>query len=443
MRSGAAAFPLLSLSSISAILLAISPANAQEAKPPAPAAPILRVQLDSPAKVKLGAAVRAHTTEPVYQDNRLALPAGTRLTGKVIAVTPVPRSQRISAISHGDFTPLRDAEVQFDSLKLANGRKVPIRTTPAAQGSEIVHFYAPGTVHRSIFRRAWAALIGRKNAAVHSITDPGKMNRLEQYVFSQLPWHPQSIDAGSQYDVTLLQMPKPVLDAARQSPEMKSAAAQKSQHELKATTLLHARLQKKLTSKTAKEEDAVVALVTQPFYDTHGQLEVPQGSLLRGRVLRARPAKKWGRNGALRFTFNEVDFPQGFRQQVSGVPAGVDGSRKGSLKLDAEGGVEPKTTPRIMAPLVLGLLATSALTDEDASISHNAAASNGFGLITRIVAVSSGSRVVGGVIGMTDAGRSLYSRFIARGRDVTFPRNSEVEIEVGPIHTTAGPGGAP
>ena len=87
----------------------------------------------------------------------------------------------------------------------------------------------------------------------------------------------------------------------------------------------------------------------------------------------------------------------------------------------------------------MGLIAASAFTDEDAGIGRSAVASNGFGLITRVIAISTGSKTVGGVIGMIDAGRTVYTRFIARGRDVVFPLNSQVEVEVGPVHKLATP----
>jgi hypothetical protein len=80
------------------------------------------------------------------------------------------------------------------------------------------------------------------------------------------------------------------------------------------------------------------------------------------------------------------------------------------------------------------MLATSALLDEEGGVGHVATSSNGFGLITRLIAISTGSKWVGGAIGIAATGRTVYTRFIAHGRDVVFRRNSQVEIEVGPIH---------
>jgi hypothetical protein len=401
----------------------------------------LRVELDTPAKIKLGTAVRAHTVEPLYDSNQVVIPAGTVLFGKVSAVSPVSKSKRASAISHGDFTPLHEAAIQFNGLRLQNGSRVAISTSPAEESSQVVRFQSSHTKRPSLFRQAWNAAIAQKNQTITTVTAPGKLDRLKKYMFSQLPWHPEAIEAGSQYDVALLS-PIPLIEQRELAGPMPKAAPKNEK--LDQAAYLHARLQEELTSKTGKQGDLISAVVTQPVTDAKGEIEIPQGAVLRGRVLRARAAKKWGQNGALRFTFNQVDFPQGAQQQVSGVPAAVDGSRNRSLKLDSEGGVEPDTKKGVMLPLALGLLAASAFTnDEDGGMGRSAVASNGFGLITRIIAISSGSKTVGGVVAMIDAGRTVYTRFIAHGRDVVFAKNSQVEVEVGPIHKLAVPAAIP
>lgn len=395
---------------------------------------MLRVELDSPAKVKLGAPVRAHTVEPLYDLNRLVIPAGTVLFGKVSAVSPASKGKRANAMSHGDFTPLHEASIEFNGLRLQNGSRLPISTSPAQEGSQVVRFQSSHTTRPSLLKQGWNAVIAQKNQAITTVTAPGKVDRLKEYVFTQLPWHPEIIEAGSQYDVALL---SPITSIERQALAAPLPKPQPKNGILDQSAYLHARLQEELSSKTGKRGDLVSAVVTQPVLDAKGQIEIPQGAILRGRVLRARAAEKWGKNGALRFTFNQVDFPQGPQQQVSGVPSAVDGSKNRSLKLDSEGGVEPDTKKGVMLPLTLGLIAASAFSDDDGGMGRTAVASNGFGLITRVIAISTGSRMVGGAIGMVDAGRTVYTRFIARGRDVVFARNSQVEVEVGPIHRLA------
>jgi hypothetical protein len=422
------------------LLGGIVPGFAQSNEKAAGVVPTLRVELDTSAKVKLGTPVRAHVVEPLYDSNQVAIPAGTVLFGKVSDVVPVAKSKRANAISHGDFTPLHEASIQFDSLRMRDGSQISILTAPAQESSQVVRFQSSHTKQASLLKKAWNSAIDQKNQTISAVTSPGKVDRLEKYLFTQLPWHPQNIEAGSQYDVALL---SPIPLPEREKLAGHAAAAYPQQEKLEHSAYLHARLEEELSSKTGKQGDPVNAVVTQPVLDAKGQIEIPQGAILRGRVLRAHAAGKWGQNGALRFTFNQVDFPQGAQQQVSGVPAAVDGLKDRSLKLDSEGGVEPNTNKGIMLPLALGLIAASAFTDEDAGIGRSAVASNGFGLITRIVAISTGSKTVGGVIGMIDAGRTVYTRFIARGRDVVFPLNSQVEVEVGPVHKLATPMSTP
>jgi hypothetical protein len=378
--------------------------------------------------------------EPLYDSNQLVIPAGTVLFGNVSEVHRASKSKRASAISHGDFTPLHDAAIRFTSLRLQGGSQVPISTGTAQESSQVVRFQSSHTKRPSLFRQAWNAAMIRKNETISTVTDPGKVDRLKKYVFAQLPWHPEIIEAGSQYDVALL---SPLAFIRGQDLAGPQLSTKPQNEKLEHSAYLHARLQEGLTSKTGKQGDLVSAVVTQPVIDGEGQIEIPQGAILRGRVLRAHAAKKWGQNGALRFTFNQVEFPEGLQQQVSGVPAAVDGSNR-SLKLDAEGGVEPDTNKGIMLPLALGLLAASVFSgDEDDGVGRSAVASSGFGLITRIIAISSGSRTVGGVVGMIDTGRTVYERFIAHGRDVVFAKNSQVEVEVGPIHKLAAPAVTP
>ena len=49
----------------------------------------------------------------------------------------------------------------------------------------------------------------------------------------------------------------------------------------------------------------------EPVLDKDKQLVVPQGSVLVGHVTTAKAARSLGRNGKLRFTFQQVQFPEG------------------------------------------------------------------------------------------------------------------------------------
>jgi hypothetical protein len=408
------------------LILCASAGWTQQRQSPSNQETFLRVQLDSPAKVKLGAAVHARTIEQVYKDNRLIVPIGTSVTGKVVTLKPVSRPKRLDAISHGDFTPLREATISFEEISVQGKQSIPIFASPAQQGGDVLRFLHTPSKRQSLLRKAWSDFNNRRHEAVGMVTKPGKMERLEKVLYSQLPWHPQQIERGTQYDVALLQpldldpVPQSKVDTTRNS-----AAG---------VHIVHARLQEGLSSKDAKRDDVVSAVLTQPLLGREGQVEIPQGAVLHGRVLRAQPARGWGKNGSLRFTFNRLDFAQGPERQITGVPTAIDGSGTNSLKLDAEGGVEPETNRGLLLPLTLSWLVANSILDNDGGVGKIAVTSNGFGLITRVIAMSTGSRLVGAAVGSAGAARTIYTRFLAHGREVTFPPDTEVEVETGSTH---------
>ena len=149
---------------------------------------------------------------------------------------------------------------------------------------------------------------------------------------------------------------------------MNSAATRLEDRKLDRSAVLHARLINDLDSAKSKAGEAVTAVVTEPKLDANNQVEIPQGTVLRGNVLQAEPAKKWGHNGSLRFTFQKMEFPSGFQQRVTGVPNAVAGAAGANLQIDNEGGSKPQSNHGLLVPLSLGLLATSALTEDEARL---------------------------------------------------------------------------
>jgi len=60
------------------------------------------------------------------------------------------------------------------------------------------------------------------------------------------------------------------------------------------------------------------------------------------------------------------------------------------------------------------------LGDDDGGLGKAAVSSNGFALVGRLAAIGIGSRYVGGSIGAVATGRSIYTRFLAHGKDTHF-----------------------
>src|SRR5258708_14222804 len=82
----------------------------------------LRLYLTKRVSKRLGEPVEGKVLEPVFAFDREVVPAGAAVTGKVSQVQPVSKWQRFRAIVNGDFTPLRSASVEFDSVTLPDGK---------------------------------------------------------------------------------------------------------------------------------------------------------------------------------------------------------------------------------------------------------------------------------------------------------------------------------
>src|SRR5208282_3990881 len=97
----------------------------------------LKIALDSEVRVReVGQAIHGKTTEPVYAFDRLLIPAGTVVNGKVSAIDGVPAKTRVMDATDGNFSPARHVHVQFDELVMADGRHVALQTvaSPAPDG---------------------------------------------------------------------------------------------------------------------------------------------------------------------------------------------------------------------------------------------------------------------------------------------------------------------
>jgi hypothetical protein len=394
---------------------------------------LLHVQTDSDAAMKVGAPVRGHLVDPVYVDNQLTIPAGERITGRIVKVVAASASKRRQARWQGDFTPLHEAHIQFDQIVLSDGRRLKLVSKPAKDGVQMLRIEEQSVaLHQpSLPKRLWNGLINSEKETLHSFTAPGKIARLKKYVYHQLPYHPESVEAGFDYDVELMK-PLQVPVAAASSSEF--AQSSENTAGLRESSILHARLENDLSSGSAKAGSPITAIVTQPLYDSQHRLAVPQGTLLLGVVSQASPAAKHGRSGVLRFAFREMQFPAGYVQTVRGATHSVDTNARSNLQLDAEGGVSTRR-PNVVKPMVTALLATSAITDDESSVLHAGVASNGFSLIGRIVGIASGSRYVAAGIGAYTTGREVYSRYIATGKDIHFPLNTRIEIAVDPVNS--------
>ena len=411
----------------------VAPKPAQvEGKPELPAGTSLQVEIPRAYPVKAGERIEGKLLHPIYADGKLVVPENTMLQGKVVALKADTKA-RWHARLRGDFTPFHTTQVKFDELMLPSG-PLPIAAATASDGAPVLHLAAPGTSPRKSFvAREWVQAKSNLHDRITFFTAPGKGDRAMQVLYHQLPYHPERIEAHTAWSFELQQpldlpdVPDPPLAAA---PSTAGRAGSPGNPE---TWSVHALLTRDLTSARAKSGDPVQALVVEPVFDKDKQVVVPQGSTLIGKVTSARAARSLGRNGKLRFTFQQVQFPEGYKRPVEGSLAGAATEKTQNLSLDAEGTISPKNQSSAIAPLLLTMLAGRAL-DSDGNLTvGTGVASNGFGLVGRIVGVAAGNRNLAAGIGYYAAALSFYENFLRSGRDVVFPKDTRIEIETTPL----------
>ncbi len=403
-----------------------------DGKPELPEGTSLQVEIPRAYPVKPGEALVGRLLHPIYADGKLAVPENTMLRGTVVALD-ADTKMRWHARLRGDFTPFHTVRVRFDELLLPSG-PLPIVASTAANGAPVLHLSSPGaSPKRSFVAREWAQAKSNLHDRLAVFTAPGKADRAKQMLYHQLPYHPERIEAHTAWSFELQQpLDLPTLPDPAQELSVPAAVKPGSAGNPE-TWSVHALLAHDLTSARAKSGDPVKALVVEPVYDKDKQLVVPQGSTLIGKVAFARAARSLGRNGKLRFTFQQVQFPEGYKRSVEGSLAGAATEKTQNLSLDAEGTISPKNQSSAVAPLLLTLLAGRALDSDGNLTAGTGVASNGFGLVGRIVGIAAGNRNLAAGIGYYAAALSIYENFLRSGRDVVFPKDTRIEIETTPL----------
>jgi hypothetical protein len=406
----------------------------------------IKVALDSEVRIRtVGQPIHGKTTEPVYAFDKLLIPAGTPVNGKVSAIDAVPKKIRTLEAMDGNFSPVRTVHVQFDELVMPDGRRLPMHTVASPAPGGVLSFVPANekaaktnkvedaaskkvSAARQQIRQQWAAL-------QKQIHDPGKMHKLKRLAVAQLPVHPQYIEVGTSFNADL-QQPLDFGSEAIMPDALTNIGAPPP-----SGSVVHARLVTPLNSSTSRKGDSVEALITEPLLASN-HLILPEGSIIRGSVMQVQPARRLARNGQLRILFREVAPPNGLEQKVETSLEGVAVAKGEHLKLDAEGGAQI-TTPRtryLTTGIQVMLAAASAAPDGDRNLHGGgggdlggsaANGASGFRFVGMIVGVLARSRVVATGFGAYGAASSIYYKFLARGRDVVYPKDMAMVIGLG------------
>ena len=415
------------------LLLCSAAAQCQTQPVTIPAHTPLPVQIGNSLPMRVGQPIRAELLYPVYADNKLIIPAKTIITGTVTALHP-NHERRVSARLRADFTPFYTPVVSFNQIQLPNGTTQPITTSTATDGAPIYRLVAPPPRKGGFIRRQFDTGLQILRDQISLFTAPGKKDRLLNLVYSQLPWHPQSIARDTAWTVETAAPFNISPQLTSSDPPAPSARAADS-----STWFVQAYLSEKLSSATSKQGDTIRATVAEPIFNSDHTIAVPEGSSLVGTITQAKPARRFGREGVLHFNFRQLVLPTGVTSNVQTSLTAADSAGNQNLAMNSEGVVKPKPQDKIVVPLLLAALAASPLHQDaddrgEVLARKNATASNSIGIIGFIVGTASGSANVAAGFGAYGTALALYNRWIKRGADVTFARDTRIVLQTTQRH---------
>lgn len=128
-------------------------------------------------------------------------------------------------------------------------------------------------------------------------------------------------------------------DVAAQRPTMKRKSAAKrpavtkpaeSMYSVDAGTVFRVRMDRTISSKSAKVGETFTVTVTEPVYSSNGVVVVPVGSKLLARIDSVKPADKGGKVGEIDAGFIELRLPNGRRRAISGSLTDLDAGKTSS-----------------------------------------------------------------------------------------------------------------
>ncbi len=387
----------------------------------------LAVRTSRTTSMKPGQAVEGTLIDPLYVYDRLVVAAGSVVRGTVSGTTPVRGIPREKALLNGDVTPLKTPLVRFSSVITPSG-EYPLIAEGSERDLKPVRFV--GGKRPGLVQQAKTTVKEHVRSTREAVFGPGKKDRALRLLYSQLPYHPQPVWAGTTFvaDVTT---PAEFPNNGTPLPEL----APNDQFTLHDVHVM-ARLTEQVSSDTSKKGDTVDAVVTRPLFDAQHRLVLGEGAHLTGRVMAAKPSRSFGRNGQLRFVFQQLQGPSGIAQRANGIVEGAVGQNRQNLTIDSEGGVKANPEKgRFIAPILLGVLAAAGHDrdrdgGEDGGLGRQTVASNGFGLVARVIALTADSRNVATGFGAYAFAKSIYFRFLVRGQPVAFQKDTPLEVQL-------------
>jgi hypothetical protein len=423
----------------------------------------LRVALDRTIRLTgVGQEVSGTLTEPVYVYDRIVFPIGTPVHGHVARLIPAPTATRIQAMVSGVFSVPQQVVLAFDTVLLGE-RAISIDATAAPGTEHVERQVAAGAddpAAEGITAKAKQEALGKMHEAIASakqaeheaiaaIKEPDKRDRVQEWLFNHLPYHPQYLHRGTVYDAEL-RSPVPLgwVAAARPVPAGTLPAP---------GSVLTARLVAAVDSGKSTRGTPVTAVVTEPVFSADHELILAEGALLEGEVTYAQPARRWHRNGQLRMLFEDAR-PSAAESSATLLASlySVDVSSDTRLSLDEEGGAAiSNSKTRFIAPTLAILALRGSMDDHDQHQrfdNDGDAYDLGRAPAATIPSQRRGARVIGGFFGFgfigmalgqvarpvgialaaVGAARTTYRNVVGKGDEVTFAAHTPIQVKLAP-----------
>ena len=426
----------------------------------------LRLYLTQRLPMRVGGTASAKLIEPVYVFDRVVIPAGAEVTGRITSLKPASKLVRTQAILAGNFTSLHWARVEFTEVKMPDGRTLAIHTqssiglpsiyqppkppkptqTPKANqtgGSTTLKGQAMQELKTQANSQIAAQLGARTYGLGTLVRGPNKKERLEDLGLARLPYRPQWYRRGTRFDA-LLEDSLEFGSASLPADSLRELGTSSSFDQVAQVRLLSA-----VSSATAKAGDPVEAVLSQPLTADGVKLVLPEGTRLSGAVRQARRARWFHRSGQLRFTFDRIALPAAVASLPPHPPERSEARLEtaetdpaAAVKIDSEGAAKAtESKARFLKPVLAALVAIQSMDNDTGK--QTAAGGNGsdngaglalggfsgFGLLG--VALSRTSYIAGSALGMYGMAGSIFANVISRGHEVEFQPNSSMEIRFG------------
>jgi hypothetical protein len=385
----------------------------------------LDVVLTEKIRVKLNEPVHAKIVDPIYAFDREVIPYGTEVLGKVTGLEPVGKWKRLSSMLGGDFTPLHDPEITFDTLFLPDGKRLAIKTSVVSRGNLLVRFNK-----------------GQSRTFTTNIQQPGN-EMLHNVLWSLSPYHPQFTQTGTGYKATLLESLE-FGDLLIGSRTLEGIGSQPSPG-----STIYARLMTPVDSKKTKPGTVVQAILTSPLYSAEHRLIFPAGSRLQGEVAEAHAAGFLDHGGELVMRFTTIEPPISImssasqKREIEGRIIGVQAPvNLQQLRLDKDGIAEvARTKERFLAPAFALAGATPMLLSSSSSFGSAFAEAYGTSFFSRALGGSTGLGLPAGVAGLMvppvglglgayGVGYALYTNILGPGKNIALPVDTPLEVRV-------------